>query len=87
VHVSVSENFGSEGFVAFEVNCFVDKHGERLVGEEEVFFLCAKDTLQVWIGSGAEVTGDGGSGINGIDFAAITSYKGVLSHDPSEGGG
>jgi hypothetical protein len=71
----------------FEVDCFIDEHGERLVGEEEVFFLRAKDTLRVWIRSGAEVVGDGGLGVDGVDFVAIASYEGVLSREPSESGG
>jgi hypothetical protein len=87
VHVSVLGNLSPEGFIVFEVDCFVDEHGEQLVGEEEVFFLCAKDTSWVWIGSGMEVTGDGGLGIDSIDFVAIVSYEGVLFCELSEGGG
>jgi hypothetical protein len=71
----------------FEVNCFIDEHGERLVGEEEVLFFCAKDTSWVRIGSGTEVTGDGGSGVDGVDFVTVTSYEGVLPCEPSESGG
>jgi hypothetical protein len=71
----------------FKVDRFVDEHGEQLVGEEEVLFFRAKDASQVWIGSGAEVTGDGGSGVDGVDFVAIASYEGVLSREPLEGGG
>jgi hypothetical protein len=87
MHVSVSEYLGLEGFIVFEVDRFVDEHGERLVGEEEVLFFCAKDTSRVWIGSGAEVTGDGGSGIDSIDFIAVASYEGVLPRESSEGRG
>jgi hypothetical protein len=45
-----------------------------------------KDTSRVWIRSGSEDAGDGGSGVDGIDFIAVTSYEGVLSREPSEGG-
>jgi hypothetical protein len=86
-HISVSENLSPEGFIALEVDCFIDEHGERLVGEEEVLFFCAKDASQVQIGSGAEVVGDGGLGVDSIDFIAVTSYEGVLPCELSEGGG
>jgi hypothetical protein len=75
-----------EGFITFEVNHFIDKHGEWLVREEEVFFLHVKDTLWVWIGSGTEVTGDGGSGVDSVNFAAVMSYEGILSRELLEGG-
>jgi hypothetical protein len=71
----------------FEVDRFVDEHGEWLVGEEEVLFFRTKDTSWVWIGSGAEVAGDGGSGVDGMDFAAVAYHKGVLPCEPLEGGG
>jgi hypothetical protein len=86
MHVLVLENLGLEGFIVFKVDRFIDKHGERLVGEEEVLFFHAKDTSRVQIRSGTEVTGDGGLSVDSIDFVAITSYKGVLSREPLEGG-
>jgi hypothetical protein len=87
MHILISEDLGPEGFVAFEVDCFIDKHSERLVGEEEVLFFCAKDASWVRIGSGMEDMRDGGSGIDGIDFVVVAPYEGVLSREPSEGGG
>jgi hypothetical protein len=87
VHISVLEYLSPEGFIALEVNRFIDKHSERLVREEEVLFFCAKDALWVWIRSGVEVVGDGGSGVDGVDFVAIVSHEGVLSCETSEGGG
>jgi hypothetical protein len=87
VHVSVSKHLGPEGFIAFKVNHFVDEHGERLVWEKEVLLFRAKDASWVRIGSGAEVTGDGGSGVDGVDFVTVASYKGVLPRESSEGGG
>ena len=80
----VSEHLGPEGFIAFEVDRFVDEHGEWLVGEEEILFFHAKDSLRVRIRSGAEDAGDGGSGIDGVDFAAVASYEGVLPRKSSE---
>jgi hypothetical protein len=71
----------------FKVDRFVDEHGEWLIGEEEVLFFRAKDASQVWIGSGMEVTGDGGSGVDGVDFVAVASYKGVLPCESLEGEG
>jgi hypothetical protein len=81
------EHLSPEGFVVFKVDHFIDEHCEWLIREEEVLFLHAQEYLEIRIRSGTEVTGDRGSGIDSVDFVAVMSYEGVLSHEPLEGGG
>jgi hypothetical protein len=63
----VSPNLGLERDVLFEVEGFVDEHGERLVLEEEVFFFGMKNTVGVWVLAGSEVMG--------LDDAATTARR------------
>jgi hypothetical protein len=57
----VSPDLGLECDVFFEVEGFVDKHCERLILKEKVFFFGAKNTAGVWVLAGLEVAGFNGA--------------------------
>jgi hypothetical protein len=57
----VPPDLGLEHDILLEVEGFVDKHGKRLVLEEEVFFFGAKNTTGVWVLVGSEVAGLNGA--------------------------
>jgi hypothetical protein len=46
-YIIVLVNLSLEGFISFEIECFIDEHGEWLIREEEVFFFGAKNSSGV----------------------------------------
>jgi hypothetical protein len=62
----VSPYLSLECDVLLEIEGLVDKHGEWLIFEEEVFFFCTKNTMGVGVLAGLEVMG--------LDSAAMSVH-------------